>query len=1414
MPRYIFACLVTLTFALALSFNTSRLYAEDAETVGKRPYEMDWANRVKDEHEAIVDFETSDQEWIVETTNAHASFERSREEQIFGDYVGKLTYRIDDPKGAAPDVVVRLKTPAPLPQGDYDAMTCWICGNNWGWTTDPTTPRVQIQALFLNADGKEIAITIATVNWKEWFLVHRTLKGENRAALGDAALFSGFRILGGSNEEERTLYFDSICVFQEDMAPLNFKPRARPGIDLFEGQDLGINTAEERLPFPTREETILPSSSARLQRPMTHFYGDSCDFVYQGTDGTLVYQYAPRSGNLTDVTATWNNSQRFHPCANGGVVTLLTPNGQSEPVEKAELLEFKSQSEGVVSRWRLASANAQAEVEYRFQIIGKSLIVDILAPGGNIADVRCGRLEDVEEPRVFTVPYYLYDYGRRPGVALFRVNDRVKSDGADSQGFSRLFASAHIDWYRSGASYLRGENGVQRNPDNRLSAVLNGGSEYRPKTDGTRNDVYERFFYTISEDFDETLPNIPNPKSPYRSVAGSGVWRSHGATTREADKKYWHNVFRHGMRHIIVTDHEVCWRDGGESFTFRTEPAPGKGGIEGWQDYSRYMQDTLGFVYGPYNNFTDFAPVNQYWSTDMINRLSDGSLQHAWMRCYAPKPTRAVEYCEKLTPINQERFKFSCAYCDVHSSVPPWTRTDYDARVPGAGTFMSVFYPYGEIFLLQKQNWKGPTYSEGPHHCFYAGLTDGNYAQDQPYNLYQNAWLLNFDLLKIHEQEVDFGMGNLGMFAPGYHPSTPEEQTALLDRFICATLAFGHSGFFAADYGMRSAARAYFMTQQVAARYTQSSATQISYLDAQGRRYDINDALDADLVRDNRVLVDYANGVHVLCNGNSEALNVTIGDRSFDLPPNGYAAWSDDGALEELAAGSASARFDYCDSPEYIYLDARGQFERLPRACGLGAGVCRLESEEGKQRLYEYIPYTDDADLGFKLAPSGAKYSAVAVNFQGETLGPAAVRVSRGYVYVDKVEGAFSYLITVEPTPDANENTDAANDPPFYLYPRQPMFDAQTHAPELPEAEINMTMAPNQRDGQAFFYPTNLQDAERHLWQALNEDDDPIDYLLTSGALTTVRFLPGKRDALNFETIRPLANDAQIRLIDVVRNGATLHWREDDVEYAPNRVTLRLPNVESDATVEDYRIKLGVYLQGQVEPVETRDYALKFEVAQKRKPLKDYDFLSITEKGETIDPALREKFADVDKNSVQLNARAYLQRRGQAPTLELGGSGAMAAKMVASCGGESKTALKLHPPYIAGPTGRTFVVYEIPSLPQPTRASLLVGKQDGSDLGDGIKYQIALLKRLPNGDYDWDSENILSELLVQQHEWREMTATLPASQEPLYLSFIADANENPNGDWACLAQCALESQEVQPQRKLVQTRALAESIAP
>ena len=417
---------------------------------------------------------------------------------------------------------------------------------------------------------------------------------------------------------------------------------------------------------------------------------------------------------------------------------------------------------------------------YTFRLWNKSLVIDTVAPGGNVAEVRYGHAEGLDNPRLVTNPFYHYGYQAtdRPAVAV--------SGSADKP----LFLTGNTDWYLSNASVPFSVNAIK---EGRTS--YQGGVRYVHKTDGNRNDCFERFFVTLSPRYEEVLPTLPNPKSPYMHVAGTHVWRAHGASDRKSDAAYWTNIWRHGMRECVITDHETGWRDGGESFTFRTKAAPGKGGDQGQYDYARLMQDKLGFVYGPYNNYTDFAPVNEFWSFDLISRTPDNQLQGAWMRCYAPKPARAVEYCAKLAPIIEDKFHFSTAYCDVHTAVAPWDRVDYDSRVPGAGTFAATFYSYGEIMLHQKEAWKGPVYSEGNYHFFYSGLTDGNYAQDRGYDIPNSPWLVDLDLRKMHDLNCNFGMGAESMFYGENRPAAgPEDKDAYTDRFLAATVAFGHPG--------------------------------------------------------------------------------------------------------------------------------------------------------------------------------------------------------------------------------------------------------------------------------------------------------------------------------------------------------------------------------------------------------------------------------------------------------------------------------------------------------------------------------------------------------------------------------------------------------------------------------------------
>ena len=95
--------------------------------IGKRPYELDWANRVSDTRAPLIDFENLDG-WTVAQTGAVSEFSLSQEQQLWGEQVGKLVYR-----GSGDHPVITLAPPqaVPLPE-PFDCVNLWVRGNNWG----------------------------------------------------------------------------------------------------------------------------------------------------------------------------------------------------------------------------------------------------------------------------------------------------------------------------------------------------------------------------------------------------------------------------------------------------------------------------------------------------------------------------------------------------------------------------------------------------------------------------------------------------------------------------------------------------------------------------------------------------------------------------------------------------------------------------------------------------------------------------------------------------------------------------------------------------------------------------------------------------------------------------------------------------------------------------------------------------------------------------------------------------------------------------------------------------------------------------------------------------------------------------------------------------------------------------------
>ena len=1280
--------------------------------VGKRPYEMEWAGRTKAPHKPLIDFENLDG-WTVGGNHSVASLETSREQQLWDRFVGKLTYRA---VGGTPVVTLRPPEPLPLPK-QTDCVTLWVYGNTWAYSADPTTPQVSVRIMLRSASGHTTGVELGRVRWKEWYLMHRRLTPEQIKLLGDGATFDSIEIAGGYNREDRAIYFDNLAFYREELPPLKFDPQPMRGVDPFPGQSPGVNTGPGRLPFPNREETILPDNATDDFRIRTEQEGESYRFTYQGSDTTLTYIYSPKKGDLGDVEVIGPGGQRFRPMVDGGLYFQLKGDDRAVAPERAELIDCRLADGVVTARWRYHRGQQTAEGILRFRLWQKSLVVDFECLGGAVGEVRTGRAVGLESVDLVPVPF-LTCGGSRPAVVV--CTDQAKP----------MFMMGLFDHFRTNASEFFAVNTVDDS-----GATYNGGARYNrlwsaeTRQENGRNDCFERLFLTVAPTFEEVLPTMPNPKSPWMHVTGSRVWRAHGASNREADAAFWRRVARFGMTEILVTDHEVGWRDGGESFTLRTRAAPGKGGDEGQAKYARIMHG-LGLRYGIYNNYRDFAPVNEHWDPDGVVRLSDGQLQPAWARCYVLKPTRAVELENRLSPIIQEKFHLDTAYCDVHTAVTPWSSVDYDDRVPGAGRMADVIYAYGEIMLHQKKAWNGPVYSEGNNHWYYCGLTDGNYGQDQVARLPVNPWLVDFDLRKLHPLCCNFGMGNPSMFfgRSAMRKIGRENWPAKLDQFLAATLAFGHTGFFVREAGEAESLRSYYSVQQLHACYALDTVESIRYADADGNLLDTSTALATGAYRRSQIRTRYRGGMEVWVNGHGEeSWTIRPSDRPADspivLPPFGW--YASDTAKEDLLGLSAIVeghRADYVDSPKYIYANGRGQFTRFDRAACDGQLIA-LRRDDGKVEL---IPVLCEVGFGINLA--GQSADAVALNEAGETMGPAETRFSRGLVFVQPVDGAFSYLLTPKPAPAALPSAERRSAIPGETVPISGGSEATAKIPA--DAPVGRLFWHHDGDAWLDFLVVPLADVEARL------TDDRLDVQLVPHVAAPAN---AKIRLLGQEELRALVPDEAV----LVSRPLPVPSKED-VQQA-------------DLHVEagPLALKRSWWLKTEEQIAEAAPWPAFVKFGQR----------------------LRGK----DESSDFGQTRGYVHHED-----------------MLTCGGSDREGWSMHPPYMGG-VGYSFALTAPVALPKtPAVFQCEIGKGDGSNVGDGILFQVAVVEA--DG-----TETLAGEQAWDKHAWEEWTVDLARwAGKTVQLKLISDVGkaDDSSGDWARWASMRLRTAEAVPVRTL------------
>ncbi len=949
---------------------------------GERPYELDWAGRTWPNHPSLVGFEDLSG-WRVRCRDgARAKLYRSRQEIIFGQYTAKVVYTGTSVRSA---FVIEPPEPIEIP-GKFTAINLWVRGNNWGWINPPKTARTSVRILVRDAKDEQYAIPIGTVNFDYWFLMHRTMvspTGQTRMyhptgaksdqVIDTPARFVGIEVSGCSNGEPARLFFDALSFYEIQYKPLKFASQP------------------DKLPWPTTPDTILPTFNHAVRNEVKRIDGG---YRLTASDPmeTVTYSYAPTTGLLSDITVE-AGGLRFWPCWKGSLRfdlggRLVRPWSKNA---KVKLLYHAKEGQRVVADWQITSGETSARYRYELRIKGKSLIVDVTAKGGTATRLDIGLAKGLQAPKAIYIPYLTYG-GDWPKVVCSAGQDRP------------VFLLSLIDYYNSdasvlfGAPRLRGEGCV----------AYAGGSEYRPKTDGKRNDLRERLFVNVSRDAHEVLPNIPNPKCDTGHIARQYVWRNIGSPQREMLAKYK----AYGIDQFIACHHEVGWRDAGESFTMRLRAAP-RIGDKGLADYSEWLRG-LGYRFGTYTNYVDFAPVNSNWNEDDVCLNPDGTWQTAWPRCYALKPLRAVEKEAYYAPRIHEKFGTNAQYCDVHTAYIPWGRTDYDARTPGAGMFRTQFNAFARLLHNESIAHHGPVFSEGCHQWFYAGIVDGNYGQMIPHNQgHRTEPVVDFELLKTHPLCTDFGMGAPNMYYPRHGGAWTQDHTRLspyFDKFHVSTIAFGHIGYLACEWGFDGTLKSYYLLQALQQRYAMVPVEQIRYFDGK-QLVDTSTALLTDAYKRRQIHVRYSNGLDVWCNLSPEhCCRVRVADRDYTMPSYAFVAHKP-GDLLAYSAVVDGHRHELVRCKDYLYVDTRGQVVRTPVITARGT-VAVKRTPRG---VFWIIPATQCEEVTIATAwldvARPATWSATAHDQAGKQIGACEVREGPGEVTVMPVKGAVKYRL-------------------------------------------------------------------------------------------------------------------------------------------------------------------------------------------------------------------------------------------------------------------------------------------------------------------------------------------------------------------------------------------------------------------
>ena len=616
-------------------------------------------------------------------------------------------------------------------------------------------------------------------------------------------------------------------------------------------------------------------------------------FSYEADDCRVIFDWTPATGTLDDFRVRVDDGRPVAPALGGGAIASIRHRDKTQevPLRGGRAVEIKSDQDRLCVLWEYDLPGQAVRVAWTYRMLGKALAVSARCEAPVVSRFSLGDVGLAPLRRTFTVPYLLGH------VVYLPVQN--------------AFVCRYLDWTVSHSS--RCPQGV---------------AEYDPKTDGTRNRLVESGYVAVSPDVGEVLPNIPHPSSPHLAFLGPrimlDVWGHHEGTY-QGDAQNLLALKDLGVDHLAIISH--VWQRYGYDVKLPDHlPAnPAFGGDEGMIAFGR-AANRCGYPWSLHENYIDLYPDAPSYDPAARVLRADGTPSPAWynagtkVQSFGLKCNRALGYAKQNAPEVHRRFGTTAAYLDVHTCVPPWHQLDHQADQPMAAMALAKVKFDTELFQFMRETHAGPLFGEGANHFYWAGRCDGVEAQVAGGE--DHAPLLDFDLLKIHPQMVNHGMGYYERwFRRGYDHRWGDDTGSMeqIDKYRAQELAYGHAGFIGAAQvdNLPWVLREHHLMYPIQRLYGTARPTEIRY-EVDGQFVSASAALVAGDTSRQRICYD--SGLRLWVNWRPEPWQV----EGRVLPQWGFLAL---GPQTEVSTTLRNGKWaDYAECPEYIFVDARTDF--------------------------------------------------------------------------------------------------------------------------------------------------------------------------------------------------------------------------------------------------------------------------------------------------------------------------------------------------------------------------------------------------------------------------------------------------------------------------------------------------------